>query len=744
MSDFIVTEPFGLAGETGEARVFDAVKQAFSRRNALGFWRYPIVTRSSVKEPDILIADPEYGVVILEVKSLPINHLEGIYGYRWNLRVPYFGRHYMNPFEQARQQVQALLDRMDGRPELGRVPARALVALPLIARQEWEAAGFDQLLNETPLLFADELTPGQILRAIERTPRIRYGEPLDDAQWQALRRALGTGDNLPSRGAAPVTSPAPATMTASPPRLRRADLIERVRAAVREFDLQQEQIAKTIPPGPQRIRGIAGSGKTVLLAQKAANMHLKHPDWDIALVFFCRSLYDQIRTQVDHWLRHGSGGDHSLETARGRLRILHAWGSKDQPGFYRTLAEQVGVPPLNVGNTPDGSPTHKLLYACKALLGDAQQLGRSLQMFDAVLIDEGQDLVHESEALRFEEKQAFYWLAYQSLKPVHAETPLFGATPLEDGPELRRLIWAYDEAQSLDTLAIPSTRALFGTRWTEVFGAGASYPGGIQKSQVMHRCYRTPGPILVAAHALGMGLLREQGMLAGLTNAQDWRAIGYEVDGYFRSGSEVVLYRPRENSPGLLEDLSAEPLITFDTYPARQAELEALCNRIAQDLQTEGLEASRNLLVVVLGEHREARMLQAEVFAALRRAGHSVYIPGNRDTNILHQKWPQNDPNGFWRPGAITVSPVMQAKGNEADVVYVVGVDHVAKAEDDLRLRNQLFVALSRSRGWAVLSGAGCSDSSLSREIRRVLEARGYLKFLYRPPRRQLDTLEAD
>ncbi|WP_233554342.1 hypothetical protein [Deinococcus cavernae] len=71
----------------------------------------------------------------------------------------------------------------------------------------------------------------------------------------------------------------------------------------------------------------------------------------------------------------------------------------------------------------------------------------------------------------------------------------------------------------------------------------------------MNRCYRTPGPVLLAAHALGMGLLRQEGMLAGLTNKADWKAIGYEVEGQFRGGTEVTLTRPQENSPQSTADL---------------------------------------------------------------------------------------------------------------------------------------------------------------------------------------------
>ncbi|WP_233554343.1 hypothetical protein [Deinococcus cavernae] len=76
-----------------------------------------------------------------------------------------------------------------------------------------------------------------------------------------------------------------------------------------------------------------------------------------------------------------------------------------------------------------------------------------------MLIDEGQDLVHEEPELTFDEKQAFYWMAYQSLRPVARDALLDTGEP-----EARRLIWAYDEAQSLDTLTIPSTRALSASR----------------------------------------------------------------------------------------------------------------------------------------------------------------------------------------------------------------------------------------------------------------------------------------
>src|SRR5262249_59142237 len=54
------------------------------------------------------------------------------------------------------------------------------------------------------------------------------------------------------------------------------------------LDRWQKRGAIESPDGPQRIRGLAGSGKTVILALKAAYFHALHPDWRIALTFQTR------------------------------------------------------------------------------------------------------------------------------------------------------------------------------------------------------------------------------------------------------------------------------------------------------------------------------------------------------------------------------------------------------------------------------------------------------------------------
>ena len=727
---FIETERSGAPGEAGELEVWGAVKGAFSSRECLAYWHYPIFHRGAARrEPDILILDRELGVVVIEVKSVFSEQIVKIEGYRWTLRNFYAAHAY--PYQQGQRQLQALLDYWDGDPFLkGQVPGRVLVALPYVHSEEWLSRGFYNLPSAPPVLCEDNLTKASLLRTVRDANPLTRGRPLDGERMVALLRALsGTSGPEESLDVGSFSG--------------RGKIVHVAKRQLWRFDLQQEVIAKQIPPGPQRIRGIAGSGKTVLLCQKAAQMHLKHPDWDVAVVFFTRSLYDLIVSSLDKWIRHFTHNDMSYDPANSKLRVLHAWGGKHQPGFYSQVALAHGVQPKTPKQAPRGlNPTEGYAFVLKDLLEELERSGRPLKpLYDAVLVDEGQDLVM-GERFKYEGKQPFYWLAYQSLRPAKlaAEARALFEDVAADPrtADQRRLVWAYDEAQSLDSLVIPTYREVFGDEVSRVMlSGGVSYEGNIAKNEVMARCYRTPGPVLAAAHAIGMGLLRPAGVLSALTTKEGWQKLGYTVEGDFRRlGTTVTLTRPRENSPNVVPDLYPKGVLTFNTYKGRGDEVSMIARLVERDLQ-EGLQPSRDLLVVTLGDYYAAKEAQTWLARALSAKGISYFIPGARCANTLDPRWPDNDPNSFWREGALTLARVHQAKGNEAEVVYVVGLDNVARREDDINLRNQLFVALTRSRGWAHLSGVG--ESALFEEMRAVMACGEVLSFTFkRPPKRQI------
>ena len=69
------------------------------------------------------------------------------------------------------------------------------------------------------------------------------------------------------------------------------------------FDYKQKLAALTIVDGPQRIRGMAGSGKTVVLAMKAAQLHINNPEEKILYTFYTKSLYDQVKRLITRFYR---------------------------------------------------------------------------------------------------------------------------------------------------------------------------------------------------------------------------------------------------------------------------------------------------------------------------------------------------------------------------------------------------------------------------------------------------------
>ncbi|WP_017654073.1 DEAD/DEAH box helicase [Fortiea contorta] len=711
-SKFITTEPIKASDEV-EQKVWDTVRSAFAERICLGYWRYPIFSQVGEirKEPDILIADRELGLVVMEIKAVTIDQIVGVEGGKLQLQNSETTQ--ANPYQQAEHQLRALIAYCDRESAIWRkVTGRAIAVLPLVTQEQWQQKGFAQV-DCPSILFQEQLNKVGLLESIQNATVAVPGGILEDKDWELLLSVVGGTPvfrkTLPNR--------------ISTTGKTRSSVIDSLRESLYELDLQQEHIGKEIPPGPQRIRGIAGSGKTVLLCQKAAHMHLKHPDWDIALVFFTRSLYDLMIGLLDQWIRRFSCGEMQYDPKTNlKLRVLHAWGAKEQPGLYGIICDYHGKRRGTPRNTNEKQPNRGLVDLSRRLLEEIE----IEPMFDAILIDEGQDLVAEDD-LKYQDKQAIYWLAYQALRPV-----------TEEKPEERRLIWAYDEAQSLDSLAVPKAKEVFGEQLSNLLNKQPQYPGGIKRSQVMRRCYRTPGPILTAAHAIGMGLLRSEGMLAGLTNKDDWNKIGYEVKGDFRRvGQPMTIQRQPQYSPNPIPELWGQPVLEFHTYNSRRDELTALAENILRNIVHDGLNPSRDILVVVLGDTSDAMELETHVASFLMEQDIDIYLPTALKLNDLMLQWPNHNPDKFWHDDGVTISRINRAKGHEADMVYVVGFDHVARNESNVNFRNQLFVALTRARGWANLSGVG--NYPMYEEMQRVMSSGDSFTFNYkRPPKRDI------
>ena len=117
-------------------------------------------------------------------------------------------------------------------------------------------------------------------------------------------------------------------------------MLKEFERGIANLDRWQKQAAIETPEGPQRIRGLAGSGKTIVLALKAAYLHAQHPDWRIGVCFFSRALYQQFEDLTTRFTFEHSNDKPDFE----RLQLLHAWGGAGRNGFYRTIAAELGAP----------------------------------------------------------------------------------------------------------------------------------------------------------------------------------------------------------------------------------------------------------------------------------------------------------------------------------------------------------------------------------------------------------------
>ena len=705
-------------------KAWDSVRKAFSGRKCLAYWRYPLFTNKGEndKEPDILIIDKELGVIVLEILDITQEDLVNAQYKRWDLN----NGNSFSPIYDIEDKLYEIKGIYQGNRNTRGIKETAAVILPNQNSSEWKNLNFDN----KKIIFNDQLSKMSLLKRLDVIEQVEGEDKIDDKAWEDLLMAF-TGQitfSEKSNGSSETKNKEKIGFIGrifgrdkKSNNKKRKDVKLTIKEDLFEVDMQQEVIGKTIPPGPQRIRGIAGSGKTVLLAQKATHMHLKHPDWKIALVFFTRSLYDNVLQEVNKWVKRFSNGKYNYDPDKNdNLQVLHAWGAKNQPGFYREMCKvnEVKFLRANRKKLVNGAPNEKLVHACKYLLEEADKIKK---VYDAILIDEAQDLIVDNDDIKYENKQPFYWLAYQSLKNVN-ET------------EEKRLIWAYDEAQSLNSLNIPTAPQLFGDEPRFKRMVSGFHEGGIRKSEIMNKCYRTPGPVLTAAHAIGMGLLRPEGMLRGYTTKEDWENIGYSVkEGSFNPvGQKVVLHRPKEMTPNRVPDLWPGDIINFSTYNTRKEELQNLTEKIKYNIEEDGLDPSRDILVIVLGDAKESYRLKVRAARKLKEMGIDSYIPKALKNNIFYPKYPNVDPNKFWNKGGVTVSNTYRAKGNEAYMVYVIGLDKIAENEDDFAFRNQLFVALSRTKGWLEVSGVG--DFPMYKEFKNVIESGNTFEFIFKRP----------
>jgi superfamily I DNA and RNA helicase len=463
--------------------------------------------------------------------------------------------------------------------------------------------------------------------------------------------------------------------------------------SIAALDSRQAKAVIENVEGVQRIRGLAGSGKTIVLALKAAYLHSQHPDWKIAVTFHTRSLKEQFKQLITTFCISQTNEEPDWEN----LHILHSWGSPgggDKNGLYYSFCEKNNAPYFHFGIAKEKYGTDKAFsqVCLEALSHSSEDTG----FYDSILVDEAQDFSPE-----------FLKLCYTFLK------------------QPKRLVYAYDELQNLSSESLPSPEVIFGKNAN---GVPKVKLENISQDVILEVCYRNSRPVLTTAHALGFGLYRKKdentntGIVQIFEENSLWTEVGYKVSsGELTNGKDVVLSRTDDSSPKFLEDHSPiDDLVQFQSFKSREEQDSWVVNEIMRNLSNEELRTDD--IIVINPDPLTTKNKVTDIRKMLfdnKINSHLAGVDSSLDSFF--------DANNE----SITFTGIYRAKGNEAGMVYIINAQDCYSSYNLARARNRLFTAITRSKAWVRVVGFGKAMDELVKEYEQVKSNDFTLSFTY-------------
>jgi superfamily I DNA and RNA helicase len=469
--------------------------------------------------------------------------------------------------------------------------------------------------------------------------------------------------------------------------------LKRLEESIATLDYRQNRAVIETVDGVQRIRGLAGSGKTIVLALKAAYLHTQYPDWRIAVTFYTRSLKEQFRRLINNFCIELSGEEPDWE----KIRVVNSWGSyaDTQAGLYYEFCRHTQTTFYNYTEALQRFGRSRAFEgACQEALDSANFYP---ELYDAILVDEAQDFA-----------PSFLRLCYAMLKSP------------------KRLVYAYDELQNLSGVSLPPPEEIFGTDSTGRPMVSLSDDSGCDV--ILKACYRNSRPVLVTAHSLGFGIYRNQkgNVPTGLVQMFDypalWHEIGYRVrEGRLEKGERVVLERTDETSPKFLEDHSPiEDIVVFKSFKNEVEQNAWLIEQIKKNIGDEELRHDDIIVIDVSTASGQSRL--KSISEDLKNSGITSHVTGvDTHPDVFFSSEP-----------SVALASIYRAKGNEAGMVYIINAQDCAESESGLAtLRNRLFTAITRSKAWVRVLGYGQGMENLLSEFNKLRDNSFKLDFTY-------------
>ncbi|MGP4071056.1 3'-5' exonuclease [Piscibacillus sp. B03] len=335
------------------------------------------------RRPDFVIIGPDLGLIVLEVKDWTIGTIVQATKDEWTI----FGKNQQqafekNPYKKAEEFTFHIMNFLKQDTNLIQTEGRNMHKLKFpcgygavftrlnttdmtkhslynvispqfcLARNEIDPDNED---------FSEEVLIEKIINMFKIPFRLR--EPLSNDDINAIR-----GNLLPEvRISADYREPVP-----------HQDQILLSMHNLKTMDIHQENYAKNIGDKNRLIRGVAGSGKTLILATRAALLARENPDWNILVLCYNISLSRYLQQLIDIKVQEvqQEGKQASLfesdeeQTSEGKIDVYN---------FHSLLKNKLRVSEQQLPN----------------LIETLKSNNQLIEKYDAVLIDEGQDFKQE-------------------------------------------------------------------------------------------------------------------------------------------------------------------------------------------------------------------------------------------------------------------------------------------------------------------------------------------------------------
>lgn len=486
---------------------------------------------------------------------------------------------------------------------------------------------------------------------------------LDDDNWKRLLSVIEKANVLAKDIGIPIEKPAK--------NLREAIAINNQK--IYTFDETQLEASLSITDACEQIRGLAGTGKTVILAIKAAKIHRYDPNAKIAYVFYTQSLYTQVTRLIQKYYVKLTGVQPSEN-----LKILHVWGGRTTgEGLLYNVCRTNGLSPIPYYEVRGYS--NPFGEACKRV--SAYNLRKE---YDYVLIDEAQDLPEE-----------FFYLVAKIVK------------------DPKKIVIAYDQLQTTTDVSMPDFEELFGKDKN-----GEPQVKLLEENDhILKKSYRNYRDVLLIAMAFGFGIYAVDGMVQMIRSVKNWKALGFDFEKINNVGddisfsSRVIVERTKENSPNEINQLYEKyPIVNFDFYSTINEEYQRVSEKI-DELITQEKVKPEDIMVIDL--RKKSKELLQRMQELLYKKGHLSIIPG-----IVE------DSKNFFQDECVTLTTPRRAKGNEVPIVFVLGgnsmYDETSMAKRRIA-RNSFFISMTRSKGWVFVSGAEDNIDLFKEEYEKIV-----------------------